>query len=53
MSNYVQDMWQNNSYAAKPRRNAIVAWVLGTCVAVAIAAVATERYWYPYISSYL
>jgi hypothetical protein len=54
MDNYVQQMWQDhNVQRTSSKATRIAAWILGTAVAVALIAMASQAYWYPYVAPYL
>ena len=54
-SNYVEQMWnsQSDGFRDYSKLARVSAWIAGVLAVAAVAAYATQEYWYPYVSPYL
>jgi hypothetical protein len=52
---YVQHLWREQADREQHQRTAfrIAAWILGSAVAVSLAAYVSRDYWYAYLTPYL
>jgi hypothetical protein len=55
MSNYVQDMWQDQNFHRQQQGKStrVLGWTLSVLLVVAAAAALSSTYWYPYVQPYM